>query len=274
MANFEVDQFEVDVLEQSEKTPVLVDFWAPWCRPCLALSPVLEEAHSEADGKWALVKVNTEDRPELAHRFQIRSIPSLKLFINREIVSEQHGALPKTAILDWLAEFLPNPAKNHLAEATAALESGAFDRCEELSRALLEEQPENDPARLLLAQTLWSQSPQEAISILEPIQPDSDSYQTAEALRYLLAEIDCLREDASAPFPEGKGKEDWIHGIKEVGARNWESAFQAWIAGLEKDRNYREGSFQAGLKNLFILLGIRHPIASRYHRAFTSALYS
>lgn len=274
MSNFEVTDFEKDVLERSESIPTLVDFWAPWCRPCLALGPILEEVYAGSAGRWALVKVNTEDRPELAHRFKIAGIPSLKLFFNREIVSEKQGVLPKLALTQWLDEFLPNPNQTGLDAAQQALETGDYESCETIVRELLESDPVNHPARLLLAQTLWSQAPQEALSALAPIQPDSDSYQTAEALRFLLGELDTLSEDGGNGLPESPGKAMWVSGLKSLGNRLWEPAFQSWIEGLEKDRSYREECFKNSLKNLFILLGVRHPIASKYHRAFTSALYS
>ncbi|MBD3289116.1 thioredoxin, partial [candidate division KSB1 bacterium] len=78
--------FQTDVIEASHKTPVIVDFWAPWCGPCKMLSPILEKLARQAGNKWQLVKINTEEHPQLSAQMQVRSIPSVKMYSDgREI---------------------------------------------------------------------------------------------------------------------------------------------------------------------------------------------
>ena len=81
------------VLARSHDKPVLVDFWAPWCGPCRVLGPTLEKLAGEQSDRWELVKVNTEEDQELAHKYNIRSIPNVKLFHKGEEVAEFVGAL-------------------------------------------------------------------------------------------------------------------------------------------------------------------------------------
>ena len=102
----DVKNFETEVLEQSKKHPVLVDFWATWCAPCRMLGPVIEEAAQEANGTWTLAKVNTETMPEIAMKYGVRSIPNVKLFVNGEVVDEFVGAIPKAAINDFMDKAL------------------------------------------------------------------------------------------------------------------------------------------------------------------------
>jgi len=98
--------FQKDVVELSQEKSVLVDFWAEWCGPCKILGPVLEQLEQESNGKWKLVKINTEDFPEIASYFRIQSIPNCKLIYQGKLVDEFSGALPKPAVKKWLDDHL------------------------------------------------------------------------------------------------------------------------------------------------------------------------
>ena len=87
--------FETDVLESSKEAPVFVDFWAPWCGPCRIVSPIVEELADEYAGKMAFAKVNVDDAPKIALRYQIMSIPTLMIFKDGQPVEAVIGARPK-----------------------------------------------------------------------------------------------------------------------------------------------------------------------------------
>ena len=102
------DEFHAVVDESS--LPVLVDVWAPWCRPCRMVSPALEKLAAELAGELKLVKVNADDNPEVSRRFEVQAIPTLVILDHGEVVDKQIGALPEHQLRSWLESKLPTRA--------------------------------------------------------------------------------------------------------------------------------------------------------------------
>ena len=99
-----VDSFDETIT--NSQTPVLVDFWAQWCGPCKMIAPVLDEISSEIPDKLKIVKVNVDENPDLARRFEVMSIPTLIVFKDGDIAKCLVGAKNKNALLDDLADFI------------------------------------------------------------------------------------------------------------------------------------------------------------------------
>lgn len=96
------DNFEETVLNSDK--PVLVDFWATWCGPCLTIAPLIEEIASEFEGKAVVGKLDVDSNPQTAQKYGVRNIPTMLIFKNGEVVDKQVGAAPKKALVEKLQQ--------------------------------------------------------------------------------------------------------------------------------------------------------------------------
>jgi thioredoxin 1 len=103
-------EFEQTVLQSS--TPVIVDFWAPWCGPCKMIAPILEKLSQEYDGKIVVAKVNTDDNPEWAMKYGVQGIPTMLFVSGGKIVHRQVGALPERMLREAVSQFLEVAGQN------------------------------------------------------------------------------------------------------------------------------------------------------------------
>jgi putative thioredoxin len=147
--------FVKDVMEESKRQPVLVDFWAPWCGPCKQLTPTLEKVVKAAKGAVKLVKMNIDDHPQIPGQLGIQSIPAIIAFQNGQPVDGFMGALPESQVVAFIERItkgkVSDDLKDILAQADSALVEGDPTGAAQVYAAVLQEDPENVHAMAGLA---------------------------------------------------------------------------------------------------------------------------
>jgi putative thioredoxin len=223
--SYDVADFQTEVIERSRSLPVLVDFWAAWCDPCRMLGPVLERLAGEAGGRWTLAKVDTEKLPDLAERYGVVSIPSVKLFAGGEVVDEFVGALPEAEIQRWIDAALPSPLAARVAEARGLVAGRAYRSAAAALREVLAAEPRNVPARVLLAEALLHTDPAAVAEATAGLERDPEASDRVEALR-TLARVAALAERPEE-LPESPVKARFLAGAQAVREAEWGVAMPA-----------------------------------------------
>jgi len=273
--------FESVVLGGSATTPVLVDFWAPWCAPCRALAPILDKIAAEYAGRVTLAKLNTDEEQEIASTYGIRGIPNCKLFVNGRVADEFTGALPESGVRDFLARALPSPAAPHVAAASGRLAAGdAEGALADLDRALAIA-PDDEDALLtridaLLAAGRGQEAADEASRLAARRQPVRDERRLAQlAARAALAtsaggDLASLAKRAAATPIDCAAKLDYANVLAAQG--DYEPALEELLAVVRVDRAFGDDAGRKGMLTIFEALGPDSDLARRFRRELAAAI--
>ncbi|SIT50846.1 Thioredoxin [Paraburkholderia piptadeniae] len=274
--------FEKDVISASMLTPVLVDFWAPWCGPCKTLGPMLEKLEAEYEGKWRLVKVNVDENQELAAHFQVRSIPHVVAFADGRPVDQFIGVLPEGQLRQFLDRLVPDSAEAARAEAAVAISEGRREDAYDALKAALAFDPGYDEARLDLMELLLEDHR------VEEAQKENDllSPKTTQGIdaRYNAIKTRLDAVDAAADLPPtdalearvGENPDDLEARFDLASAliarRKYDPALEHLLAIVQRDRTFRDDIGRKTMLSVFDLAAHQPELVSKWRRRLSAAL--
>ena len=267
--------FEQDVLQRSHELPVIVDCWAPWCGPCRVLGPTLEKLAYERDGQIQLVKVNTDENPQIARALQVQSIPAVFAFAQGRVVNQFVGALPEEQVRQFMDSLIPSEADLKASEGYRMLQQDQIPIARLHFEAALEEDPDHEPAAVGLAALLAGIGETErAVELAQrfPNNPACKSILGSLELTKAIAglEPDAIRAAAAASPEDAAAR--FRHGCLLALEGQMERALDELLESVRLDRYACEEGARLRLLDLFGMLG-EHPIAAEYRRRLGSLLF-
>jgi putative thioredoxin len=268
--DYEVKDFSVDVIQASHNKPVLVDFWAEWCGPCRVLGPVLERLVINNNGEWTLVKINSDENPELSTKYGIRSIPAVKLFHKGEVVNEFVGALPEQAIKEWLKKNIPSKFQDMLTHAEALISSGNENEAQQIFNEVLEHDPKNSRAKIHLAKIYLFENTEKAIQLISGIEETRENSDLINSLR-TIAEL--INENNGKVLQESTSKDLYLEAVRLLKEKKFDQSLQKFIEIIRIDRYYGDDIARKACIAIFKFLGEENEITYYYRRDFGRALY-
>jgi len=265
------DSFDHDVVQYSNQTPVVVDFWAPWCIPCRIQSPFLGQLAIDMEGAFRLARLNVDENPKLAERLKVRNVPAVKAFVDGRIVSEYSGVLSEPNLRSFIQHLLPTPGDLMLEKGKSLILFGQYQEAEKILREYLSQVPNNPGALLALAKALLIQGKGREAQILLTNFPASHEFNAATRLRPLAKAFVWLfqsNESADEPLMAA-----YKNGLRLAMKGNILAALDGFLDILRKDKHYHNDEVKEVYIALLEILGENHPEVRQYRSDLSNALF-
>ena len=273
--------FEKEVLERSKTTPVVVDFWAPWCGPCKTLGPLLEKLAEERNGAFVLAKINVDENPGVARAAGVQSIPLVLGVRDGQVLSEFVGAQPLSAVQQFLDRLLPDEADRLAAEGEEFVASGDLVGAELRFRDALGKRAAHPSASLGLARLVAAAGrADEAVTLLEAARAIAEGTVAQEIDAELArlhvsdagdADETALRERLAADPSDLQARLDL--GRLLAARRRYEEALEELLAVVKRNPKFDDEGARKAMVDVFTVLGRENPLVGRYQRELSSALF-
>lgn len=284
------DNFMTDVIEQSKETPVIVDFWAPWCEPCKQLTPIIERIIKEKNGKVILAKMNIDESPEVAQQLKIQSIPAVMAFNDGQPIDGFIGVQSEKNIIEFINKISSLKNSSTIEENISAgkkyMNEGDIETATLVFSEILKIEPDNISAKSLLARCLIKNDQlNDAEKIIDSLPVGAESNQDYISVR---SELEIFKNAKNNPISDNEEQE--LRNNIDKQPENYqlrldlskilmakgenEEAINQLLRIIEVNPKWNDGEARKQLIEIFNILGNENILVTEGRKKLSSMLFS